>query len=124
MKCNYYIEKGCCSKGNDPIDKSQMGDCLYKDGEITEKAIIHCSEGEKQLNIGKEERLYSEDRLHYIKLGLREKVVGIYQLGYKTSCDFYDLSIISKEEAINGIVEKYKFDKGKVSIFIDENILT
>lgn len=51
MKCDYYREKGYCCKGNDHIDKSQMGDCIYKDGEITEKASIHCSEGKKQLGI-------------------------------------------------------------------------
>jgi hypothetical protein len=53
MKCNYYREKGHCSKGNDPNDTSFMGDCIYKDGEITIKADIHCSEGIKKLNIKK-----------------------------------------------------------------------
>ena len=48
MKCGYYREKGYCSKGNNSIDTSQMGDCVYKDGEIIRKANIHCSEGKKQ----------------------------------------------------------------------------
>ena len=49
MKCEYYREKGFCSKGNHPIDKSDMGECIYKNGEITDKAVIHCSEGGKEL---------------------------------------------------------------------------
>jgi hypothetical protein len=51
MKCKYYRKKGYCSKGNDPIDKSNMGDCIYRNGLITEKANIHCSEGKKLLEI-------------------------------------------------------------------------
>jgi hypothetical protein len=51
MKCKYYREKGYCAKGNHPIDKSDMGECIYKDGEINEKASFHCSEGKKQLGI-------------------------------------------------------------------------
>lgn len=44
MKCSYYREKGYYSKGNNPIDKSDMGECVYKNGEITDKVSIHCSE--------------------------------------------------------------------------------
>lgn len=49
MKCSYYIEKGYCSKGNHPIDKSDMGECIYKNGEIADKASIHCSEGKNSM---------------------------------------------------------------------------
>ncbi|WP_407301578.1 hypothetical protein [Clostridium botulinum] len=51
IKCKYYKEKGYCSKGNDTIDESLMGDCIYKNGVITGKAVIHCSEGKKQLEM-------------------------------------------------------------------------
>lgn len=51
MKCEYYREKGYCSKGNDSTDTSNMGDCIYKDGIITLSASIHCSEGKKLLKI-------------------------------------------------------------------------
>lgn len=46
MKCRFYKEKGQCLKGNDPTD---MGECVYKDGNITDKAAIHCSEGRKKV---------------------------------------------------------------------------
>jgi hypothetical protein len=50
LKCQYYKEKGHCSKGNDPVDTTLMGDCVYKNGEIRLSSEIHCSEGEKLLN--------------------------------------------------------------------------
>lgn len=59
MKCSYYREKGYCSKGNDPVDKSDMGDCIYLNGEITDKASIHCSEGKKLLGIKDKQRHYT-----------------------------------------------------------------
>lgn len=57
MKCKYYRENpiremdGFCSKNNHPYDTSEMGECIYTNGEITEKANIHCSEGERLLGI-------------------------------------------------------------------------
>lgn len=69
-----------------------------------------------------EDRLWSEDNYHYIKQGLREGVVGVYELGWKTSCDFYDLAVTTKEEIIEGLKEKYNFDKDKALVFINENI--
>ncbi len=68
-----------------------------------------------------EERLYSEDNFHYIKQGLRDNVIGIYELGYKTSCDFCDLGMMPKEDAILRIADQYNFDKDKVAVFIAEN---
>jgi hypothetical protein len=50
LKCQYYKEKGHCSKGNDPVDITLLGDCVYKNGEIRLSSTIHCSEGEKLLN--------------------------------------------------------------------------
>jgi len=52
-KCKYYKDNikglcGFCSKNNDPDD---MGDCIYPNGEITDKAAIHCSEGKEILKI-------------------------------------------------------------------------
>lgn len=48
MKCSYYKENGCCSKGNNPYDKSDMGECIYGNGVITTNAAINCSESKKQ----------------------------------------------------------------------------
>lgn len=50
MKCKYYREKGYCSKDNNPTDVNDMGECIYKNGEITNKAGVHCSEGKKLFN--------------------------------------------------------------------------
>lgn len=51
MRCEYYREKGYCSKGNHPTDKNDMGECVYVNGEITNKVGTHCSEGKKFLEI-------------------------------------------------------------------------
>lgn len=53
MKCSYYREKGYCSKDNHPMDTSDMGDCIYGNGEIRE-ASVHCTEGKKFLGIKEE----------------------------------------------------------------------
>lgn len=57
MKCKYYKEnsikglEGLCSKGNHPYDTSEMGECIYNNGEVSDKSVIHCSEGKKLLGI-------------------------------------------------------------------------
>lgn len=48
MKCKYYRKYGQCAKNNDEND---FGDCIYKDGIITEKLNIHCSEGRAKLRL-------------------------------------------------------------------------
>lgn len=67
-----------------------------------------------------EERLRSEDNYHYIKQGLRDGIVGIYELGWKTSCDFYDLTVTPVEDIVKGLNKRYNFDKNKALIFIHE----
>jgi hypothetical protein len=69
-----------------------------------------------------EEELFSEDRLYYIKQGLRNNVVGIYELGWKSSCDFIDINIKSIKEISKELKELYNFDEDKVFKFIKENI--
>lgn len=49
MKCKYYREKGYCSKNNHPVDINDMGECIYKNGEITAKSSIHCSQGKNYM---------------------------------------------------------------------------
>lgn len=49
-KCTYYVKKNGCSHLNDMYD---LGECIYKNGLITSKAEIHCSQGKKYLGLDK-----------------------------------------------------------------------
>jgi hypothetical protein len=46
VKCVFFLRDGFCTKNNNP---EEPGECIYKGGIITDKAMIHCSEGQMRL---------------------------------------------------------------------------
>jgi myo-inositol-hexaphosphate 3-phosphohydrolase len=53
-QCKYFVQPNGCSKDN---DHNELGECIYRNGVLSYKSSIHCSEGKKLLTRLKKEEV-------------------------------------------------------------------